>query len=854
MSSHSAAAVDLTLGVRDLAEFSCREGDLERGPSGPTAEQGRMAHQRMQQGQVDLVAEVALKRLVEVDGMQVKLAGRIDLVDVRTPRLIEIKSTLVPVQRLSGSRRALDSAQLYLYAWLWLNQQPDRDPGQGCDQIDFCFPLLELHYVNLRDNSIETVVVDAGPESVTEFALQALRIRVAYEKSLTRRRDLLRTSAFDMTFPHGKLRAGQRTLAAATYRCLRDGKSLVVEAPTGSGKSLGTLFPAVKALGEGHVSRVVWLTAKRSGREAACKALSDLAREGLQADAIVLRARRASCPCESGRSQTQGLIDERSLQGICEWTVGYHERLRELRQILADGDALLLDAECIDRLAREHRLCPHALTMDLLAWVPIVVCDYNHVFDPISAHPVLVEPNEMRALLVDEAHNLPRRARAMRSVVISSLNCRLSAQQTRQHWPALSRAFESLARAVSSQAPVAPLPHVSTPKASVAEGDCVTDRDGTPARVLDNVPVKLTRSLQRLVDVLADPSGESADSASGLSPFAQLSNSVALFALDVHRLVQIDTQWMASQRCVVTTHGADRQRDTRVQVICLDARDAIGRTLASTRASVLMSATLSPLAHFRDSFGLEQQTPCLKVGSPFARSQSLCQLIDWIPVTWAQRDSSLPALVELISSATATHEGHYLVFLPSFAYLEATYQAFVETHPERECWRQPRGAEPQALEQLLERLEQGGQSIGFVITGGSLGEGVDYRGDRLIGAIVIGVGLPPPDIELDLEIAHHREQGRDGYEIACRYPGFVRVLQSAGRVVRTEQDKGVVILVDSRLNDSFYQQLLPQSWALARPENTQELVGELTDFWKRHIETKEYSSPDLYSPQPTTPA
>ena len=839
----------LSIGVRDLAEFSCREGDLERGPAGPTAEQGRVAHQRLQDEQTDLVSEVALKRTVAIDGIQVTLAGRIDLVDENAHRLIEIKSTLVPVQRLTSSREALDRAQLRLYAWLWMGQKMDQDEPR-------C-PELELRYVNLRDNSITPVVVDADGDSVTALAIEALHVRVRFEKSMQRRRNALRNSARDMQFPHGGLRAGQRTLAAATYRSLRDGKSLVVEAPTGSGKSLGTLFPAIKALGESHISRIVWLTAKRSGRDAACSALSDLAIEGLKSDALVLRARRASCPCERGRVQEMEPVDGHQVQAVCEWTLGYYERLRKVRQLLADGDALLLDAECIDRLAREYRLCPHALSMDLLPWMPIVVCDYNHVFDPMAAHPVLIDPKEARAVLVDEAHNLPKRARAMRSVSFSSVSYRLAAQETRREWPALSRAFESTARVLSSQATSMQTTSVQATSSQRGEKPIDTvrvewDRDGHQVGIRDSVPTKLTRSLQRLIDVLSNPPGELNDAT---SVFASLSNTLALLVLDAHRLLLIDTQWTTAQRCVVKTHGAGRQQDNWVEVICLDARDAIERTLATTHASVLMSATLSPLSYFRDLFGFGPETPCLSVGSPFKPSQCLCQLIDWIPVTWAQRDKSLPALVELVGRTTAAKEGHYLVFLPSFAFLEAAYRAFADAVPERECWQQPRGADPQALEALLDRLERGGQSVGFVITGGSLGEGIDYRGDRLIGAIVIGVGLPPPDIELDLEIAHHRQQGRDGYDIACRYPGFVRVLQSAGRVVRTEQDRGVVVLVDSRLNDGFYQELLPQNWAITQPGSADKAASGLSTFWQQRPSGERLSTSDNASAKKThTPA
>lgn len=797
------------IGVRELAEFSCRQGDLERGPAGPTAVQGRLAHQRLQEEQPGLVGEVALKRTITIDGMQVTLAGRMDLVNEAAPRLIEIKSTLVPHSRLTDSRLALDRAQLCLYAWLWLDKSSER------------FPDLELCYVNLRDNSIESVVVQSDSKAVSVLALQALKVRVAFEKSLRRRRGMLADSARQLDFPHGGLRVSQRTLAVATYRSLRDGKPLVVEAPTGSGKSLGTLFPAVKSLGESHVSRIIWLTAKRSGRDAACQALTDLAAQGLQVDALVLRARSASCACEHGSHKRQehpitlpqdDLLSNHMLDGkpqeVCVWTLDYYARLRELRQALFDGEARLLDSEQIDRLAREHRLCPHALTQDLMPWIPIVICDYNHVFDPIAAHPVLTDPTEARAVLVDEAHNLPSRARAMRSVSLTRSDFRTAARETRRDWPALSRAFDSLARSLSKS---------------------LLDVDGHDLATLDSVPVRVLRSAQRLIDVLENPPH---DQPADASPYAALSNAQMLLVLDVHRLMLIDSQWTHAQRCLVKTAGAGRQQDVQLRILCLDASSATGKELTAAHASVLMSATLSPLTHFRDAFGLPEAASCLRVASPFQQSQCLCQLIDWIPVTWAERRSSLPALVALIKAIVSVRSGHYLVFLPSYSYLTVVYEAFSAANPDRECWRQPQQADPAVLAQRLNRLEQDGQSVGFAIAGGSLGEGIDYRGERLIGAIVIGVGLAAPGIEVDLEVAHHREQGRSGYDVACRYPGFVRVLQSAGRVVRTEQDRGVVVLVDSRLNDGFYRALLPDSWTITSPININSASRDLKAFWE----------------------
>lgn len=780
----------LTLAVRELADFACREGDLERGPAGPTADQGRLAHQRLQKAEPGLQAEVALSRVISIDGIEVRLTGRIDLVDVQAPRLIEIKSTLVPVDRLLPGRRALDQAQLALYAWLWLGRD------------DALLPDLEMRYVNLRDDRIESVYLTLKRTEIEALAIRALQCRVEFEKALRFRRQRLRETAADALFPHGGLRASQRTLAAATYRSLRDAGSLVLEAPTGSGKSLGTLYPAMKILGEGRLSRIVWLTAKRSGRESACQALDDLRTKGLEVGALVLRSRRAACPCEQLRHDGAETVEQELLP--CDWTLGYHARLRSARQRVIESSAEVLDGDRLDQLARENRLCPHAFACDLLAWMPVVICDYNHLFDPLASVSELVEDSQ-QGLLIDEAHNLPQRGRSMFSQTLTRAQCRDAATRARQSWPALARAFDGLARAMSV----------------LASRELPGRSGGEDVTVLESLPEPLVRAVKRASDALSDPPEQ------GAGGLPVMPGGLSALAIAVHRMTSLESNWLSSHRCLLSRDVAGG--DVAVRIECLDACEPVGKVLKSVRSAILMSATLTPLAHFRDMFGLDVDTPCLSVDSPFRSSQWHCQLVDWIPVRYAERQGSTPTLADLIRRVVSSRVGHYLVFLPSFAYLESVHAVFdVE---EFDVWRQPRSANPAEVAGLLARLDEPGHSVGFVIAGGTMGEGVDYRGDRLIGAIVVGVGLPPPSLESDLAIDHHKAQGRNGYDAHCRYPGLVRVLQSAGRVVRSEHDRGVVILVDSRFNDPFYRTVLPRTWELQVPRDVEAVSAQLQTFW-----------------------
>lgn len=790
----------LSLAVRELAAFACQHGDRESAPAGPTAEQGRQAHQRLQQAEPELRSELSMSRTVTVDGLEVTLSGRLDLVDEDEPRLIEIKSTLVPVARLGEGRLALDRAQIALYAWLWLGQSERAAPS------------LELRYINLRDGSIESARVDISVEHIEQNAMLALRCRVAFEKALRRRRNLLMETAAQLEFPFGGLRSGQRTLAVSTYRAIRDGQSLVAQAPTGSGKTLGALFPSIKALGEGHVARVVWLTAKRSGKAAACEALQNLRSEGLQADALVLRSRRDSCPCDQRRFAAEELWASGDEDAPCERLVGYHDRLRVARQHLFDSEPSVVDAERLDSLAEQFRLCPHALALDLLPWVPLVIADYNHCLDPLAAVSSLQESPQRQVVLIDEAHNLPDRSRSMYSVQLRRTQCLEAARALEPLWPALSRALRSTARALSAAAKAHDL--------------------SAEFELLDEFPATVVRALKRTEDALADPPPLKQAASGGVAMPA----AASALMLDIHRALLMEATWLNAHRCLMRRGGTGRSPDVELRVVCLDASEAVGQRLRGARSSISLSATLTPMQHYRQALGLPDGTPCLDVPSPFRQAQWHCQLIDWISVRFADRERSMATLVDAIARVVSAKAGHYLVFLPSFAYLEAVSTAFAAAHANHEIWTQPRVPDPQVMETLLGRLDADGHTVGFVITGGALGEGIDYRGDRLIGAIIVGVALSPRDIESDLAVAHHDSKGQNGYDICYRIPGVTRVLQSAGRVVRTERDRGVVVLIDTRFDEAFYRAVLPPVWSVQKPATPVALSESLLSFWSTPAE------------------
>ena len=236
---------------------------------------------------------------------------------------------------------------------------------------------------------------------------------------------------------------------------------------------------------------------------------------------------------------------------------------------------------------------------------------------------------------------------------------------------------------------------------------------------------------------------------------------------------------------------------------------------------------------YRDTLGLPETTPQLKISSPFDSERTLHAVVDWVDTRYRKRASSIGQLTELIKRVSDAKPGNYLVFFPSYAYLEQVHSVFTKEYPSVGVWKQSGDQSKDDQKKLLDSLDLPGHRVGFAIVGGVFGEGIDYLGDKLIGVVVVSTGLPGLDAKTQLVSDHYREQGHDGYDFAYRYPGFTRVLQTAGRLIRSETDSGVVVLVDDRFRQTFYKQLYPESWRVRYPANLASLAEEVDHFWDR---------------------
>ena len=806
--------------VTDLANFSCREGDLmPMGVAGPTAREGIRAHKKIQKlalesikpvedennGQesgvdeahidedrnrdksnLDLDVEVGLDCKTVIGHTSVVLRGRVDIIDFRIPRLTEIKTTLVPVEHVPASQHAIQWAQLYLYGYLFLNSSGS-DTRSAADSVE-----LELLHVNIRSevNSAERRTVSR--EEAFAFATHALERYVNWLARIEISFEDLRTSASTLDFPHSGFRTGQRDMAAAVFRAVRDGEGLLCEAATGIGKTISTLFPATKAMGSGEIKQITYLTAKVAGRLVALQSLKQMRESGLKISAVQIRAKQTTCFCSNGGC-------ERDEVGRCPMTLGFFDRLPEARdELLSLG---IIEAEQLDEVAWRYQLCPFELALQMLPWVHVVIADYNYVFDPLVRLPHYSESRMDSALLIDEAHNLVDRSREMFSGHLSRNRCLEEAHSCRLTHPLLTKAFERLADAM--------LEHGRAQDAVEWVSD---ESDSRVARAASEAIVAIIACM-----------GE-------IPPLPETCSDVFRVLC---RYVAISELFSTQHRSITQVTKQGRRKEVFITLYCLDASNALAKQFKQYKTKIVFSATLRPSIFYRDTLGLPDTTTQLQVNSPFDSTRANHMVVDWINTRYRHRKESLDKLVELILQVGEKQHGNYLVFFPSYAYLDQAYQAFTDLYPNIVVWRQRAEQSKEEQNDILSSLRKPGHRIGFAILGGVFGEGIDYLGGSLIGVVIVSTGLPGLDVKTQLVSEHYRQQGNDGYDFAYRYPGFSRVLQTAGRLIRSENDSGLIVLVDDRFKQSFYRGLYPESWRVEYPENLVSLLVGVDNFWSR---------------------
>ncbi len=801
----SASKPVFTVQVRELVEFALRRGDLggERDFVGPQrALAGTRGHQRLQRSRpAGYQKEVRLFHEVETADFFLRIQGRIDglLAAGEEVLLEEIKTVQGGWDHLADP---LHWAQARIYGFVYAHDH-------ALEQITIQLTYLDLDTGELTEFRNRFTLSELLTFFEQTAAIYLDWIREHYR--WCRRRD---ESIRSLVFPFALYRPGQRQLAVAAYRVLARGGRLFLEAPTGIGKTISVLFPAVKALGEGKLERIFYLTARTVGRTVAEKACADLRQAGLRLRTLTLTAKEKICVQEGQPCDPL----------TCPLARGYYDRLRPaMRAALAREE---LTRPVLEAVSREHQVCPFELSLDLSCWVEVVVCDYNYVFDPkvyLRRH-FAEEPGDY-AFLVDEAHNLVDRAREMFSADLETQEIQDVRRALKQ---AIPRSAKALSRLASALRKLAGLPTLLSDPSTELDLFSSQSRVGvSPARSTTSPPRASRDFPADLLPPLDDALKEAETWLARNLP-ADFREGLLELYFRLHSFRR--TAELYDER-FVTIIEADRS--VRVRLFCLDPSFLLRQALARGKTAVFFSATLTPIDYYRALLGGSPEDPLLQLPSPF-RPEHLAVLVqDRIRTHLKARADSLLDVVQAIASLVEGRAGNYLVYLPSYQYLGAVQEQFHALHPAVPILVQRPGMSEQEREAFLAAfaVEHGETIVGFAVMGGVFGEGIDLVGDRLIGAIIVGVGLPQLCVERNLIRDYFQEHTGAGFDYAYTFPGMNRVLQAIGRVIRSETDRGVVLLIDARFAEPRYRRLFPDWWQPAPARGAVEIRNALSQFW-----------------------
>lgn len=747
-----------TVAVRALCEFTAKCGDLDlRFTPSPTGQEGIVGH-----GIVTARRPDGYRREIALRGAwrELTVRGRADGYDPATHTLEEIKTYRGALDRIPDNHRQLHRAQAQVYGWLLCQQE--NLPGLHISVVYFD---VDAHEETAFTEYVDAVRLQAFFEAQCEIFHAWAQREIAHRAA---RDDALRA----LQFPFGEFRAGQRELAEAVYKAASLQRMLLAQAPTGIGKTLGTLFPALKAM-PGRLDNVLFLTAKTTGRALALEALHRLRAAGAQPLRVLeLTAREKSCehPDKSCHGES------------CPLAQGFYDRLPAARAAAAQRGPL--DRAGLREIAAAHAVCPYYLGQEMARWSDVVVGDYNYFFDASALLFGLQQANEWRSLLlIDEAHSLVERARAMYSAELDEGDL---ATLRKTAPAALKKPLERLQRRW---------------RAFAAE-------QAADYTAHDDVPIALDHALQQVVTaigkyVVEHPAGNSPAEQPALwdfyfqaAYFGRLAES-----FDAHSLFDC--------------RRYERGRPQR-SVLCLRnvvPAPFLRERFAAAQAGVLFSATLSPWSFYRQMLGLPEQTAWLDVASPFRADQLRIHVAD-VSTRFRHRAASIDPIVAMIASQYRQRPGNYLAFFNSFDYLQQVAAQFAARHGDIGIWLQQRQMDEPARDAFIARFVAGGRGIGFAVLGGAFGEGIDLPGDRLIGAFVATLGLPQVN-PVNEQILRRTEQlfgAAFAYDYTYLIPGIRKVAQAGGRIIRTVHDSGTLLLIDDRFLQRHVQRLLPGWW------------------------------------------
>ena len=782
----------IRISVRNLVEFILREGDIDNRTGGgqdpENMQMGSRIHRKIQrQMGSDYQAEVPLKTEIVCDGFTLKIEGRADgLIHTKEQVMIdEIKGVLRELDRVQEPA-GIHLAQAKCYASMVAEQE-------GADEIG-----VQMTYCQMETEEVKRFQYSYQSNELKVWFDEVIRQYEKWAKFQIEWRKARNASIKGIEFPF-PYRKGQRELAVSVYRTILRQKKLFIQAPTGVGKTISTVFPAVKAVGEELGEKIFYLTAKTITRTVAEQAFETLREQNLKFKVITLTAKEKICFCE----ETSCNPDD------CPYAKGHFDRVNDaVYELLMQED--VMSREVLEAQARKHKVCPFEMALDVSTWVDGVICDYNYVFDPDARlRRFFAEGGAGGYLfLIDEAHNLVERGRQMYSAELCKEDFLAVKKLVKGEAPRFAKRLEACNKILLAMK-------------KECENYKVLDNISHFGIQLMNVLSETDRYLEECVD-------------------KEVRETVLDFYFQVRSFLNIYDG--LDENYVIYTEYQENGRFV-LKLFCVNPAANLQKCLDKGNSAVFFSATLLPIQYYKRLLSTEKDNYAVYIDSSFDTKKRLLMNGVDVSTRYAMRSREMyQRYATYIFRVVKAKMGNYLIFFPSYRFMEDVYQEFTQLlasdGEEMELVIQQKHMDEEERENFLRAFEMGREKslIGFGVLGGIFSEGIDLTNEKLIGTLIIGTGLPQVCNEREILKSYFDQKGLYGFDYAYRYPGMNKVLQAAGRVIRTEDDRGVILLLDERFQREKGKEIFPKEWADCERCRLDIVEEKIRLFWEKQTD------------------
>lgn len=761
----------MKISVRNLIEFLYKQGDIDdRVGSLSAAQEGTKVHKMLQRelkeqfegsGEGEFSSEVFLSRELSYKDIDLTLEGRADGIILKAkseafPRvkIVEIKSTMKDMAVLDENENFLHWAQGKLYCYLYCEEH---------EEEDIELELIYCHRDTFYTKTFSKILTREELHSFYEEIMERYIVWVKLQSSWIEKRN---ATIEKLEFPFGSYRKGQRELAVNIYRTIKEKKNIYIEAPTGTGKTISTLFPAIKALNIYKEAKLTYLTAKNITKGVVEETLGLLKDKGLSLRTLTITAKEKICFLEEKRCNGED----------CIYAKGHFDRVNDtIIDLLSNEESLT--QEKIEKYSLRHKVCPFELSLDLIQWSDLILCDYNYFFDPKAMIKRVEFDSTPYIFLIDEAHNLIDRGREMYSIELSTKVYREAKEVFKKKNKKLRSCLDKIIKEMK--------------EITLGEEEEVIFKAG-PSSIM----LLLSLFVNEGEKYLKEKQGGEVE-----EEFLE-----AYFnAMDFVRIGELFSEEFVF-------YGKNQEGEPILKLFCLNPSALIEKSIKGNISTVFFSATLSPMGYFKRLLGNGENDYSMKLPSPFPPENKEVIVKTDVDTRYRYREKNYDKIATYIHEGLSYKKGNFLVFFPSFEFMMRVYDIFTDKYEEYSIIIQESAMGEEARREFLENFEnqkEGHRAVGFVVLGGVFSEGIDLWGDKLKGAIIVGVGLPKLTFETKLIEEYFNKKEEPGFHYAYTFPGMNKVIQAMGRVIRREEDTGVIILLDKRYKLPIYKSLIP---------------------------------------------